>query len=185
MKYLGACGVLALALLAGRAMAQVNANDWYTVAMAASHNDLPQVQALLLQGGELDRVDADIVDSYGHTALEYAASFNNVAMAKLLVTHGAKVSGHDPTGDTPLHLAAERGSLEIMRYLLDQKAVVDAINRQGVTPLMAAVGHSQMGAVRLLLESGANPKKQDYTGRDAFGWAAGKPAMVQALKRPR
>jgi uncharacterized protein len=184
MKWIGAMLAIALALTAGRAMAQANANDWYTVAMAASHNDLPQVRALLLQGGSLDRVSGDVVDSYGRSALDYAASFNNLDMAKLLVDHGAKVNGHDPSGDTALHAAAERGNLEIIRFLLDQKAIVDAVNREGVTPLMAAISHSQIAAVRVLLQNGANPKKQDYTGRDAFGWAAGKPPFLQALKNP-
>ena len=183
MKFYRALVAMALVLSAGQALAQVNPNDWYTVAMAASHNDLPQVRALLARGTMIDHVDADVIDSYGRSALDYAASFDNLDMAKLLVDHGAKVNGHDPSGDTPLHVAAEHGSLEVLRFLLDHKATVDAINRQGLTPLMGAASHSQLAAVRLLRQSGADPKKQDYTGRDAFGWAVGKPAILQVLKR--
>jgi hypothetical protein len=29
---------------------------------------------------------------------------------------------------------------------------------------------------------GADPKKQDFSGRDALGWGAGKPASLRALQ---
>lgn len=158
------------------------ANDWYTVAIAASRNSTEQVLALLLQGGS----DPDGADSVGgRTALDYAASFNNLAMAKVLLDHGAHVDARDPSGSTALHWGAERGNLEVMRLLIDNKAAIDAQNRQGITPLMQAASHTQPSAVRLLLASGADPRKQDYTGRDAFGWAAGKPAVLQALNAKR
>lgn len=162
---------------AGVAEAQFDA--WYTIAMAASHNATDQVQALLTRGG----ADPDIIDSTtGRTALDFAASFNNVAMAKLLLDFGAHVDARDPSGNTALHWGAERGNLDVMRFLIANKAAVDATNRQGITPLMSAASHTQATAVRLLIASGADPRKQDYTGRDAFGWASDKPAVLQALK---
>jgi hypothetical protein len=36
--------------------------------------------------------------------------------------------------------------------------------------------------VRMLLKDGADPSKTDFTGRDAAGWAEGKPAVVQVLR---
>ena len=153
--------------------------DWYTVAIAASHNATDQVQALLTRPG----IDPDVIDSTGgRTALDYAASFNNLAMAKLLLDHGAHVDARDPAGNTALHWAAERGNFDMMRLLIANKGDVNAANRQGITPMMSAASHGQAAAVRLLLASGADPKKQDYTGRDTVGWAAGQPAVLQALK---
>ena len=180
MFRLAVIGLGALVLGAGVARAQFDA--WYTVANAASHNSIEQVQALITRGNaDLDSADS----SSGHTALEYAASFNNLAMAKLLLDHGAHVDARDPIGGTALHWAAERGNLEMMRLLIDNKAGIDVQNRQGITPLMSAASHAQPGAVRLLIASGADPRKQDYTGRDAFGWAAGQPAVTQALNARR
>jgi uncharacterized protein len=171
-----------LALGLPRSAAAALFGDWFTVAIAASHNSIEEVLAVLTHGG----ADPDVVDSTGgRTALDYAASFNNVQMAKVLLDYGAHVDGRDPTGSTALHWAAERGNLEVMRLLIADKATVDAANREGVTPLMSAASHTQPGAVRLLLANGADPKKQDYTGRDAFGWAAGKPAVMQALNAKR
>jgi uncharacterized protein len=185
MKVWIALSVAAVGFWVASAQAQPSLNDWYTIANAASHNDMGQVMAILGTVGPLDRIDADVVDSAGRTALDYAASFNNTTMAKVLIDHGANVDYRDPLGYTPLHWAAERSNLDVMKVLIDSKATVDALNRQGVTPLMVAAGHTQPQAVRLLMERGADPKKQDYTGRDSFGWAAGKPAVIQALNTKR
>ena len=163
------------------AEAQLSGQQWYTVTLAASHNDVEQVLALLLQGDQ----DADGVDSQGRTPLDYAASFNNPQMALVLLDHGAHVDGRDRAGDTALHWAAERGNLEVMRFLIARGATVDAANRQGTTPLIVAVQHVQPAAVRLLVEKGADPHKQDFTGRDALGWAKGRPNIIQALNARR
>ncbi len=163
---------------AGRAAAQ----SMTSVAMAASRNETAEVQALLV-----DKLnDPDIIDGWsGRTALDFAASFNNLAMAQLLLDHGAHVDWRDTMGDSALHYAAERGNLDFIRFLIERGATVDFANKQGITPIMVAAEHTQPAAVRLLLKSGANPKKQDFTGRDAYGWAAGKPAVVQALNTAR
>jgi uncharacterized protein len=173
---------LAVALMAGRAAADTDFNGWYTVAIAASHNETARVQALLLESGN----DPDAVESAsGRTALDYAALFNNLAMAQLLLDHGAHIDARDSFGNIALHWAAERGSLDVMRLLIARKAKVDFQNKQGITPIMVAADHAQPASVRLLIASGADPRKQDYTGRDAFGWAAGKPAVLQALNTKR
>jgi ankyrin repeat protein len=173
---------LAATLMAGRAAAQIDGNGWYTIPIAASHNETAAVQELLIEEGN----DPDGIDSSGgRTALDYAATFNNVAMAQILLAHRAHVDARDTFGNSALHWAAETGNLEMMRFLIASKANVDFQNRQGITPIMVAAEHVQPAAVRLLIESGADPRKQDYTGRDAFGWAAGKPNVVQALNTQR
>ncbi len=173
---------LALGLTASRAAAQINANSWYTIAIAASRNETGRVAELL----EDHENDPDVLDSQsGRTALDFAGVFNNVDMAQLLLIHGAHVDQRDSFGNIALHWAAERGSMEMMRLLIAKGATVDAVNKQGITPLMVAAEHAQPAAVRLLIASGADPRKQDFTGRDAFGWAAGKPNIVQALNAKR
>jgi len=170
---------IALAVGAGRVAAQ---DSMTTVAMAASRNQTAQVLALL----EDKLNDPDIIDGQsGRTALDFAASFNNLAMAQLLLDHGAHVDWRDTMGDSALHYAAERSNLDFMRFLIARGGTVDFANKQGITPIMVAAEHAQPAAVRLLLKSGADPKKQDFTGRDAYGWAAGKPAVVQALNTAR
>jgi uncharacterized protein len=177
--------VAALALgtvfIAGDAAGQAQSylNDIYTVPMAASRNDTALVQTLL----EDPLKDPNLIDSSdGRTALDYAATFNNAQMAKMLLSHNAHVDARDKSGNTALAYAAEFGNLDILRMLLDAKADPNAANHEGMTPLMQAADKSQTASIRLLLASGADPKKQDFTGRDTFGWAADKPAVLQALR---
>lgn len=167
---------LVAALTGGEVAAQQI--QWATVPEAAEHKDLAQLQSLLLSGN----VDPDAVGGESHrTGLDYAASFNDVPMSALLLQDGAHVNAPDNNGNTALYWAAERGNLAVMRFLIAHKATVDAANRVGVTPLMAAAQHNEPDAVRLLLMHGADPHKQDFTGRDAFGWAAGEPNVLAAL----
>lgn len=181
MKKICVLGMAFLAGLAAPATAQEGSWDtWYTVADAAAQNETRQVENLLKAG---DR-DPDAIESQGgRTALGWAASFDNLEMAKLLLHYGAHVDARDRLGNTALHYAAERGTIDFMRLLIANKATVDAPNRQGLTPLMIAGEHGEVAAVRLLIASGADPRKQDFTGRDAFGWAAGKPAVQQVLDK--
>ena len=53
------------------------------------------------------------------------------------------------------------------------------------SPLMIAASRGNIVIVQALLAKGANPRKNDFTGRDALGWAAEgrRPAVVQALQR--
>jgi uncharacterized protein len=172
---------VALALVAGcagQAAAQGAWDTWYSVADAASHNDTMQVAALLKAG---DR-DPDARESTsGRTGLDYAVTFDNLAMAKLLLDNSAHIDAPDKLGNTALHYAAQRGAIDFIHFLIANKATVDASNRQGMTPLMTAAEQGQAAAARLLLASGANPRKQDFTGRDAIGWAEGKPTVQQVL----
>jgi uncharacterized protein len=173
--------VLALAPLQARAqtvpLSGIDLSQYYDVAMAAARNNTDDVRALLLAGKT-----PDVTDGKGQTPLDYAANFGNVEMTRLLLRYKAPVDSTDQFGNTALHWAAQRGSVEIIKLLLDAKAAVDAQNKQGVTPLMMAAKNGQVMAVRVLLAHGADPHRQDYTGRDAIGWAAGKPGVIEALR---
>jgi ankyrin repeat protein len=179
MKRIFAAMIVALAMLpAERALAQIEGPpDWYTLANAAAANKTEDVAAMVRRGD-----NPNFTDSFGRTPLGYAAAFGNVQMIKLLLDGGARVDYRDKFGSTPLHWAAEAGKVEAIKALLAAKAPVDAINRQGITPLMLAAGNNQGEAVRLLIAGGADPKKEDYTGRDAKSWAQGKPAALRALQ---
>jgi ankyrin repeat protein len=144
---------------------------------AAAANDTNGVAGLLDA-----RVSPNEVETYGRTALIYAAMNDNSTMAQALLGHGAKLDIHDKLGKTALHWAAERGSVNVMRLLLQANAPIDIQTRDGLTPLMLAARNGKTAAVRLLLEHHADPRKNDYTGRDALSWAANRVAIVDALK---
>ena len=151
-------------------------SGFYTIAGAASRDKTDDVIRMLQ-----DHKEANVTDDNGETPLCYAAQFGDVRMTQALLYYGAQVDARDPFGDTALHWAAQRGSTDVIQLLLSAKAAVDAQNKQGVTPLMMAANSGQAMAARLLLKNGADPKKQDFTGRDAIGWADGKPAVLSIL----
>jgi len=155
--------------------------EFGTVPAAAAKGDIHEVERLLRAG----RGSVNDVDGKGNAPLTYAAMHGDAALAKLLLDRGATVDFRDKLGNTAMHLAAQHGSTEVIKLLVAAKAATDAPNREGVTPLMMAAGNGQVAAVRLLLSLGADAKRQDFTGRDAQGWAAGKPTVLQALRSGR
>jgi uncharacterized protein len=148
----------------------------YTIAGAASRDKTDDVIRMLQNHSE-----PNVTDDNGETPLCYAAQFGDARMANALIYYGAKVDGRDSFGNTALHWAAQRGATDVIQLLIAAKATVDAQNKQGVTPLMMAAKSNQAPAVRLLLKNGADPRKQDFTGRDAIGWADGKPNVLVVL----
>jgi ankyrin repeat protein len=170
--------VATLVLLAPRSFAQIaDFSNYNDIAILASRGKTDDV-IRLLQAGRTP----DFADQGGETALHYAAQLGDQKMAEALLYFKAPVDLRDQFGNTPLHWAAQRGNTGIIQLLIDSKAAVDPQNRQGMTPLMMAAKAGNVPAVRMLLKDGADPSKTDFTGRDASGWAEGKPAVVQVLR---
>lgn len=172
---------IAAALLPATGWAQVAAKklfaDWYTIANAAAENKTDDVATFLRNG-----VNPNFLDYAGETPLDYAASFGNAEMARALLDGGARIDYRDKFGGTALHWAAQAGHADMVTLLVQAKAPVDAINKQGITPLMLAAAANNGAAVRALLQAGADPKRQDFTGRDALGYAAGHPNTLRVLQ---
>ncbi|HKF71693.1 MAG TPA: ankyrin repeat domain-containing protein [Stellaceae bacterium] len=170
-----------LAAATGSARAQIFQDQfnsqWYTIVNAAAANNLSDVRTFIAR-----RVNVNQTDPQGRTALSHAAELGNVQMTQELLDARASPDLRDALGYVPLHWAANNGRIDVIKALVAGHATVDAPDKQGITPLMSAVTHNQMASVKALLAAGADPKKQDFTGRDAFGWAASQPAIVQLLK---
>lgn len=96
---------------------------------------------------------------WGLTALHLAARAGDVAIARLLIEHGADLEAGNrgpeaPHGGTPLYLAAASGQLEMVRTLLASGARAGGGPHGG--PLRAAIVHADHRDVaRLLVEAGA------------------------------
>lgn len=174
---------LAVQAAAGQSRAQIFTDqfnsEWYTIVSAAAAGNMTDVRIFIAK-----RVNINATDTQGRTALSYAAELGNVQMAKELLDARAAPDQRDKLGNVPLHWAANNGRTEVLKVLLAGHATVDAPDRQGITPLMGAIAHNQPNAVKVLLAAGADPHKQDFTGRDAVGWAAGQPTLTRLLQEP-
>jgi len=74
----------------------------------------------------------------------------DLAMAELLLDHGAGVDSPSPDGRTPLMFAAMFNRLDIMRLLIARGARVDATDAQGTTPLGCALAMGAQEAAAVL-----------------------------------
>lgn len=170
--------VLLILLFCPRGFAQgADFSRFNDIATVAAHGKTDELIRLLQSGRP-----SDMPDGNGEMALHYAAQLGDQRMVEALLYYKAAVDPRDQFGNTPLHWAAQRGDTRVMQMLIDAKAAIDPQNRQGITPLMMAAQSGQAQAVRLLLKDGADPRRADFTGRDAAGWANGKPAIVQILR---
>ena len=128
---------------------------------AAREGNLETVRALL--SGKADPNAQE--GKGGQTALMWAVSERQSAVAEELVRHGADVNAHSKTGFTALMFAAQQGDTDCARILLDAKANAnEAIPKSGATPLIIASSIGKPDVVALLLDKGANPNAVDANG---------------------
>src|SRR5690606_28502948 len=93
--------------------------------------DLGMVNLLIRYGAYVNAALGD-----GRTALffSYDGFVNKVALARLLIEHGADMNAKNSNGDTCLHDAAMMSSAGIVELLLDKGANRCIKNNQGKTP---------------------------------------------------
>ena len=111
----------------------------------------------------------------GSEPLAYAVIKNNVAIAELLLAHGADVKAVDKSGSTPLHLAADRGYAEMAALLIAKGADVNARDRAGAAPLDEAATRGYRALAEVLLDHGARVDEESPgERRDAFKYCGGE-----------
>jgi ankyrin repeat protein len=160
-------------LLKAGAQATATGKNGWTPLMAAAGNGNDETCRLLL--GELERLDSDMRediekrdDTWGRTALMWAADGGHTEVCMLLLEKGADVNtGDKNAGRTPLMLAAWRGRTGTCRLLLEKGADIEMGNKSGKTALMHAAEFGSTETCRLLLEKGA-----DIMARNDSGWTA-------------
>ncbi len=127
---------------------------------AARHGELARLRGLLAGGA-----DASASDAYGSTALHAAASWNDRAVAEILINHGANLRARDWEGDTPLHIAAAFADKTIIGLLLDRGADINARDEASWTPLHVAARLGRVDEAAFLLSRGADASACDQYGR--------------------
>ena len=130
------------------------------------------------------RVDVNVPESDGTTALHWAVHQNDLDLADRLIRAGAKVNAKNDYGATPMSEAAIAGSADMLEKLLKAGADVESPNTDGQTALMVVARTSRVDAAQALLRRGAKVNAvEQWRGQTALMWAAAEsqPAMVKAL----
>src|SRR5262249_17317380 len=121
--------------------------------LAVFFGHLETVEALLAAGAEVNTASRE---SMKVTPLHSPAAARQVAIARVLIKHGAKVNvAQVDSGFTPLHEAALNGDLEFAKLLLEHGADVNAKMTDGKTPLSFAVEGRKTEMAAFLRERGA------------------------------
>jgi ankyrin repeat protein len=135
---------------------------------AARSQDQPTVRRLLEQ-----HIDVNARANDGSTALLWAAHWNDVETAGLLIRAGADANFSNDFRITPLSLACTNGSARFVALLLDARANPNTPIATGETPLMTCAATGNADAVRLLISRGADVNAKEPTQhQDALMWAA-------------
>jgi ankyrin repeat protein len=130
------------------------------------------------------RVDVNVPEADGTTALHWAVHQNDLELAERLIRAGAKVNAKNDYGATPMSEAAVTGTAAIIETLLKAGADVESPNPDGQTALMVVARTSRVDAAQALLRHGARVNvAEQWRGQTALMWAAAQsqPAMVKAL----
>ena len=133
----------------------------------ARRQDRAGVRALVASGADVNAAQAD-----GATALHWAAHWDDVEMAALLLRAGARIDAANDFGVTPLLLASGNGRPAMIALLLEAGADPKVAAASGEVPLMTAARTGNLEAVDALLERGADVNyNAPGHGQSALMWA--------------
>lgn len=167
---LAALGSTGLALPAIAQSAAGSFSEGYEFLKAVRERDGAKVTEALNQPGSTLIRSRDIAS--GETALHIVVERRDPAWVRFLLKYGANPNVEDKKGRTPLTIATSLGFIEGAEALLKSGARVDEPNATGETPLISAVHRRDIRLVRLLLGKGADPERNDNSGRSARDYAA-------------
>ena len=149
--------------------ALVSAADEGTVADAVMNRDAGALRALIAKRADVNSPRPD-----GSTALHWAAHWDDLEAADLLIKAGANLKAATRLGVTPLFIAVQSGTPAMVERLLAAGADAGApFLSNGETPLMVAARSGSLETVRRLLDANAAIDAKDtLRGTTALSWAA-------------
>jgi ankyrin repeat protein len=119
-----------------------------------------------------EHADVNAPQRDGATALHWAAHWDDLETARLLLAAGASADVADHYGVTPLGLACANGSTAMVDTLLKARANPNAVQASGETPLMIAARTGTLAVVQSLIAAGAAVNaKEPSQGQTALMWA--------------
>ncbi len=128
------------------------------------------------------KLDINMLNRAGESALMIAALRGNLDWAKRLVARGAKIN-HD--GWSALHYAATGPNTELLDWLIGKGAFIDGRSPNGTTPLMMAARYGSEANVDRLLAAKAEIRASNEQGLTAVDFAkmAGREPLTARLAK--
>lgn len=155
------------ALLSSPAQAQFS--EGYKFLEAVKKKEGEKVEQAIMDQGQI--VNTRDVTS-GETALHIVTQRRDLTWLAYLVGKGANVNLADSRGRTALQIAVNLGWREGAEFLVGKGARTNDSNDAGETPLISAVHRRDTQLMKVLLEAGADPDREDNSGRSARDYAA-------------
>jgi hypothetical protein len=150
--------------LAAPAAAQFQ-SEGYQFLEAVKERDGDKATDMLSKPGTQIVNSRDI--SSGDTGLHIAVERSDLLWVRFLLQRGADPNIRNKKGLTPLQLATALSFTDGVEALIKGGASVNVADQTGETPLIAAVHARNVAMVRLLLGKGADPDRNDNSGRSA------------------
>eukprot|EP00039_Didymoeca_costata_P011835 m.167534 g.167534 ORF g.167534 m.167534 type:complete len:513 (-) comp15306_c0_seq1:114-1652(-) len=113
--------------------------------LLAKDENYNEVLTMVLSG-----IDPDSRDTWGKTALYYAALAGNNGLVMFLINQGAQVDARSAQGSTPLMAAISKNKMETAEILISLGADTLAKNYEGKTPVDFFSGDDQSAMKRIL-----------------------------------
>jgi ankyrin repeat protein len=126
------------------------------------------------------KLDIDMVDGAGVTALGYACAHGHSTFVEMLLRRGANINkiGNDPVS-RPLRIASLHGQVDVVRVLLDAGVDINEAGKTtGNTALHVAACEGHKGVIRLLLVRKADFTVHNNDGKTALDVAKANKKML-------
>jgi uncharacterized protein len=149
------------------------------VADAVMNGNRAHLQSLIEQ-----KVDVNVAQADGATALHWAVYRDDGESARLLIAAGAKIDAANREGVTPLYMASLYGNASMIEILIGGGADARQKGPHGETMLMLAARNGNPQVIKLLLRAGSDVNaKEPIRGTTALMWAVEQkhPPAVKAL----
>ena len=149
-----------------------------------SNNDFLDIEELLIT----KRLDINITDNKGNTALIYAILNKNINYKidniSILINKYTDLNKYNEEGKTPLIYAIQNNiDYDIINLLINSGADVNKEDKDGKTPLIYAIEKNISDSIiKLLIDSGADVNKGDNDGNTPLIYAIEKNIRDRIIK---